>query len=526
MGGYPNPAAMREIRSAIAAQQPEAKPMRVAFVCVNVGPRYGMEYVEILRDSILRNSTRMEHEQAFFCVTDRPDELPEGVYPIAAPPNLPGWWAKVALFSPDMPWEIGDRIVYFDLDVAITGRLEDLVERKGIIRDWHWPCWNSSVMVWDAGEHAEAWTSLTPERINRPAGPTLAHLLPKGQINGGDQEHLTEVGGWDTFPGDWFRSYRDAHAWPPNGCKAVIFHGDPKPAEITTGWVPNVWKVGGYTSFPTFKGANTTEDFRLANVASAVQRDLPWFTGFRDEGSSCVIVGGGPSMLDHISDIRWHARQKKTRIVTVNNAWRVLVENGVIPDVHVMLDARQDNAAFLADMPKATRLLICSQCHPDVFDAAIANGNEVAVWHSAHADNDKLMAILQPWWDEGPNQKPTILIPGGSTVGLRCLWLATFSGFRKIHLFGFDSCYDGDRHHAYAQALNDGEEVLEVVRGSKTYRCAGWMVRQAGEFETTWHDLRNHEDHEGRPAPVSIFVKGYGLIPDIAADLRREDMAA
>lgn len=508
----------------------------VAFVCVNVGPRYDMAYVEILRDMVLRNASRLESPCAWFCVTNRPDELPEGVNAIAprawrdegaqVEMALPGYWQKLALFSPDMPWEEGQRIAYFDLDVCITGRLEDLVERKGIARDAGWPCFNSSVMVWDHGEHREAWERFTPEVMTRSPGPLIAaDLLPAGVPNGGDQEWLTELGGWELLPADWVLSYRwQVHGWPPSGCRVVQFHGDPKPNAVTDGWVPNVWRVGGYTSFPEFKGANTTEDDRLGNVASAVQRDLPWFTGFRDEGKSCVIVGGAPSLEDTIVDVRWHARQKRSRMVALNNAWRKLVENGVTPDVCVLLDARPENAEFVKGAPKGMRWLICSQCHPDVFDAIEAEGLEAAIWHSAHNDNTKLLDILEPWWAEGPDQKPTILIPGGSTVGLRAIWLAAFSGFRRIHMYGVDSSYTEDmRHHAYPQALNEGETVLEVARGDKRYKAAPWMVRQSVEFEITWNDMQAFEAYPGAGrTPVSIHVKGYGLLPDIARALREQ----
>jgi uncharacterized Rossmann fold enzyme len=496
--------------------------MKVAFVCVNVGPRYGKEYVAILRDMVLRNASRLDHACAFFCLTDRPDELPKGVYAIPAKPSLPGYWQKVALFAPDMPWEPGTRVVYFDLDVCITGRLEDLVERRGIARDAGWPCFNSSVMIWDHGEHREVWDRFTPEIMSRSPGPIVpAHLLPGNAPNGGDQEWLSELGGWDLLPSDWVQSYRwQATRWPPTRCRVVQFHGDPKPHEIVEGWVPNVWKIGGFTSFPEFKGANTSEDQRLANVASAAARDLPWFTGFRDEGSTCVIVGGAPSLKDSLSDIRWHARQKKTRVIALNNAWRILVENGIMPNAAVLVDARPENAEFVKGSPVKMRWLVSSQCHPEVFDALGAR--DAVVWHSAQPDNAQLMEILKPWWGDGPDQKPTVLVPGGSTVALRTIWLAAFSGFRKIHMYGVDSSYAVDgSHHAYAQGLNEGETVLEVARGAKRYSCAAWMVRQAAEFEETWRDMAEYCDPiTGAPAPVTIHVHGTGLIPDIARTLR------
>lgn len=511
-------------------------PARVNFVTVSVDGYYSADYVAILFDSILRNISRTDHELALWCVTDRPEDLPEGVNHIPHDPRLPGWWAKLALFSPDMPWAQGERVHYFDLDVAITGRLEDFIDAKGVIKDWHWAgAANTSVMSWDHGEHRGAWDHFDISFLDWDPGPVIPKAwLPSHAKNAGDMEYLMYATrkGWDTdpwehYPAEWFPSYRTCHAWPSEGSKAVILHGSPKPHEITEGWVPNVWKIGGFTSFPKFKGANTTEDQRLANVASAVGREhIPWFTGFRDEGNSCVIIGGAPSMLEHISDIRWHARQKKTRIVSVNNAWRTLMEHGITPDVHVMLDARPENAEFVKGAPQSMRFVIASQCHPDVFDVLEAQKNEVAIWHSAHPDNERLMAVLKPWWDEGPKQKVSILIPGGSTVALRSMWLAVYSGFRKIHMYGVDSCYDVEgAHHAYAQNLNDGETIIEVARGERRYQCAPWMCRQAEEFRETWKDLRGYVDEFGVSSPVAVHVHGVGLIPDIAAELKAAERA-
>lgn len=499
--------------------------MNVALVCVNIGPRYGMEYVSILRDMALRNLSTSEHRFAFFCVTDRADELPEGVIPIPADPALPGYWQKVRLFSPDMPWEEGQRVVYFDLDVAITGRLEDLIEREGIAQDVGWPTYNSSVMVWNHGDHREVWDRFTPEVMSRAPGPLVpAHALPAGTPNGGDQEWITEVGGWQTFPREWVVSYKwQARIWPPQGSKVVLMHGEPKNHEITDGWVPNVWKVGGFTSLPVMKGFNASEELRLANIRANIQRDLPWFTGFRDAGRAAVVVCGAPSMRDHVSDIRWHKRNG-SQVITVNNAWRFLVENGITPDVHVMLDARPENAAFVKDAPASTRYVIASQCHPDVFDAL--EGREVVLWHNAFGDSDKineLWELLRPY----DREKPIVLVPGGCTVGLRSLWLCALSGFRRIHVYGIDSSYDGDAHHAYPQALNDGEQVLEVVMGGKPYRCAPWMARQAEDFRQCWDDMKQFRPLPGAPVePVQIHVHGKGLIPDMARALRAEERSA
>src|SRR5690606_14110014 len=100
-----------------------------------------------------------------------------------------------------------------------------------IIRDWHLPTYNSSVMVWDAGEHADVWQRFARADMDRLHG---------------DQDLLTEVGGWQEFPNDWCVSYRShAPVWPPAGAKVVCFHGEPKPHAVTDGWVPLVWSKNG-----------------------------------------------------------------------------------------------------------------------------------------------------------------------------------------------------------------------------------------------------------------------------------------
>jgi hypothetical protein len=465
-------------------------------VSVRVGDKYPIEYVTRLHDGIARH---LAEEQAHYCLTDNPESLPEGITPIHFNRALPGWWQKVYLFSRDMPWVWGDDVLYMDLDVCVTGRLEGLPH--GIIKDWHWPTYNSSVMRWTHGEHRDIWSRFTSDVIDRPT-ESLKGLLPAGQINGGDQEWISQVSAWQTFPPEMFVSYRDAVAWPPETAKAVIFHGLPKCHEITEGWVPGVWKVGGYTAMPELKGMNVTHDFAYGNVRANVLRDVPWFTGFGDQDKAAVIVGGGPSLSGSLKAIKDH-RRRGAKIITVNNALRYLTERGVTPDAHVMLDAREENLPMVADAPKNVRYFLASQVHPCVFDAL--SGHDVVMWHNAMGSGDELMDILKPWFDEGPDQRPCVLVPGGGTVGLRAINLAWLSGYKKIHLYGFDSSYAEGRHHAYSQSLNDGEPTQEVVLADKTYTCARWMIRQAMEWQQQVLYLRDRG--------VKVIAHGSGLIP-------------
>lgn len=490
-------------------------------VCVRVGDRYGPEYVRVLFDMLLRNLSTLDDCPALWCVTDDQESLPEDVTAIPADPELPGYWQKLRLFSPDMPWNEGERIAYFDLDLAITGRLEDLVETKGIIQDWHWPCYNSSVMIWDHGEHRDVWDAFRPHHIVR--APTLIppEVLPKGQPNGGDQEFITTVAiergePWPVLSRDWCRSYRDAKTWPPSDCRVVCFHGSPKPPDVTGGWVPDVWKVGGFTSLPVMKGVNVSHEAIWANIEANVSRELPRFLGAIPHGGTAVICAGAPSIRDEESQvgIRLHAR-RGARIITVNNAWKTLPK-GLWPDAHVILDARPDNVTFLQEMVAAapngasqdTQFFLSSQCDHSLFAFLLGEGITPTLWHNAIGDGARMEAL-----EPGAPQ-----VPGGGTVGLRAIWLAAMSGYRNIHVYGMDSSYHGDVHHAYAQPLNDGEETVELVMGAKRYRCSRWMARQATEFDETWRAARD--------LGLNLFVHGRGLIPDMCRALRGEALEA
>jgi hypothetical protein len=478
-------------------------------VFVRVGQKYSPEYVAVLSDMMARNLSELDDIQPW-CVTDDPASVPEGVRVIAHNPDLPGWWQKVWLFSGDMPWQAGERVIYCDLDVVVTGRLEPLFAAKGIIRDWNWPGFNSSVMVWDHGEHRQVWDHFDPAIIDQPSAD-LAPYLPKGQINGGDQEWIAKAApNFPILPPAWCVSYKqEAALYPPEGARIVVFHGEPKPHQVS-GWVADFWKIGGFTELPVMDGANVSQPTIQANIVANAARDLAWFTGFPAHKDTAVICCGGPSLADSLADIRFRKRQG-ARIISVNNVLGFLAEQGLTPDSHVMLDARPQNAAFLAQAPQSTRYLVASQCDAAVFDAL--EGRDVLVWHCDAAGLEETLDAL-------PNTpaRPMIPVPGGGTVGLRAMLLAWMSGYRKIHIYGMDGSFRNGEHHAYPQPINDADRTLQVQLNGNRYTCARWMVRQANEFRQAYQAMSQ--------AGVQVFVHGDGLIPDLYRALRSERLAA
>jgi hypothetical protein len=467
------------------------------FVAVNCGNYQGrgVEYVNVLFDSVRRN-LEAGTEGRFIVFTD--EWLPvsayrDGVEQYPLPGNLEGWWNKLHLFKAGVLPD-GDRVVYFDLDTLITGPIDKLAAYDGefgILADFYRPLGlQSSVMAWEAGKQTGVWESFA------------AAGCPQDDP-GGDQAWIEKVYQPKRerfqvrFP-DMFVSYKVSGGVLPDKASVCVFHGHPRPHEVVTGWVPRVWREGGLTHAELKAVCNTATEALLSNVKKACRRDLPWFQPAENEHDGHVaILGGGPSLVDKIDEIKWRQSIGQT-VWVLNNAHAALEDTGIRYDAQVLLDARPENAAFITD---AADYLVASQCDPKVFSAL--RHQRVTLFH---VNSPGMVDLLSP-----EKVRPAYLVGGGTTVGMNALALAFLKGFRKIHLYGFDSSYRDGQHHAYSQPLNDGERASEAMYNDKTYFCAPWMIGQAQEFM----ELAPGYMADG----AVITVHGSGLLPDINLDL-------
>jgi hypothetical protein len=214
-------------------------PLTVA--CVKWGDKYGHEYVTKLRNACARNLLRPE----FVCFTD--DPVP-GVDCRELPSDLPSWWSKIGLFKPGT---FAGNVLYLDLDVVITGRLDGLVSlltqdrgRLWALDDFSYSLVtpkrtmaadtrrllggdgtiNSSVMMWHGDACREVWDRFDPSVMD------VLH---------GDQNYITQCL-WpriNLIPKTWASSYK-------YGGDGVIrvFHGEPKPPQVADEWVRLCWR--------------------------------------------------------------------------------------------------------------------------------------------------------------------------------------------------------------------------------------------------------------------------------------------
>lgn len=191
----------------------------VACVYVRGEYPYTVEYVARLRAMVAR---WIDRAFRFVCLTDQPDQMPDGVEPVAVT-KLAGFapWTKLELFNPARRW--AGRMLYLDLDTLIVSSLapildhpasfaitSDLVGRTGvdsfkrrIVRRF-----NSSVMVWDGGAQTALYTDWTPAEAQRLSG---------------DQDWIGErLPDAEAMPRDWFPRLSEAKPPWPSDAKVVL----------------------------------------------------------------------------------------------------------------------------------------------------------------------------------------------------------------------------------------------------------------------------------------------------------------
>tara|TARA_Y100000310_G_scaffold43505_1_gene40591 strand:+ start:5217 stop:6017 length:801 start_codon:yes stop_codon:yes gene_type:complete len=206
-------------------------PTPLTVVCLKWGDLYGPEYVHRLKAGVARH---LKTPYQFVCLTDDPTGLPPDCA-LALPTNLPRWWGKLWLFSPEFSARIGGgRILFFDLDTVIVGSIDFLAQYRG-----PWACLsgfyhpfrcgsgvmsigpqsNGSECVWELYDRDRAWA----EGFCGNLGDGHWMQLCLGM---GDR--------WqDMHPGK-MASYK-VHCTAseiPETAAVVNFHGSPRPHEV------------------------------------------------------------------------------------------------------------------------------------------------------------------------------------------------------------------------------------------------------------------------------------------------------
>lgn len=247
-------------------------------------------------------------------------------------------------------------------------------------------------------------------------------------------------------------------------------------------------------------GLNISEEKILENIRLNCARSIP-----RVNVKKAVICGGGPSLADHIEEIRFK-KDRGFHIYALNNAGNFLKQNGIQPNAVFIIDARPENIGFINPIDPEISYFVGSQCDPSLFDALSGHDKTYMIHVLAVEGAQEIISELNPG---------SSILTSAPTVGLQALNLLHVLGYKIVHLYGYDSSYRGDAHHAYPQELNDNQKLHEFVFRGTPYVSSGPMASQADQFCINYRKYTSQG--------MDLQVIGDGLLPAMYAyheDLR------
>jgi SAM-dependent methyltransferase len=222
---------------------------------------------------------------------------------------------------------------------------------------------------------------------------------------------------------------------------------------------------------------NVSDDEIYNNVLANLRLNLQEVCPHDTQDIEIMLLGGGPSLMDFETEIR-RQRNDGMYAITTNGSYNWCLERNIKPSAQIVVDGREFNRRFVTPVIPNCRYLLCSQCHPML--VASTPPVQTLLWHAGAAP--KVRDAIDAYVSESGTNREWYPIYGGSTVMMRAIPLLRTLGFRKIHVYGFDSCLRGEEHHAYTQAENDGQTIVEVRVAGRKFYCTGWMWEQAYEF--------------------------------------------
>lgn len=233
-------------------------------ICIKYGTLYGPEYVNRLFAGLRRNT---RSEVRMFCMTDDAEgldrrieilSLPEEPFHeqmFAAMQSAPkrGRMQKVSLFRPDLVPDLEGPMMVFDIDIVITGNIDEL-------RDYA-PGKVCMRLEWTRSGKAPVLGHGSVERFDPDLHGYLYEFMAREPeravtMGGGSEQSYTSIcarehGDFEPYPEQWIVSFKH-HCRParpfnlilephlPPDARVVCFHGRPKMTEAVEGYRPNI----------------------------------------------------------------------------------------------------------------------------------------------------------------------------------------------------------------------------------------------------------------------------------------------
>ena len=251
---------------------------------------------------------------------------------------------------------------------------------------------------------------------------------------------------------------------------------------------------------------------------------LHWVEECKPHSHQAVLVSAGPTWKDHIPSIK--ARYEAgDHIYCVKHSHDELIEAGIVPHGCFLLDPRDHVKDFVENPHSEVRYICASMCHPTTIRQLMEHDARIWLYHAlVGAGEDKVAT-------QG------LLVPGGSCAATRGMVVLRLMGYRKMALYGYDSCfYDVDLDQKAEEAGNladltvktfaangftwEGwDNLMASVQGAREEAKKYIKVETGGkEFVTTAELVAASQDFEtlSKQMPdVAFEVYGEGMVPAV-----------
>ena len=194
----------------------------------------------------------------------------------------------------------------------------------------------------------------------------------------------------------------------------------------------------GWTDAEPSKKPPISDEKALENIRAGVNYDYPIFVPQAPRAGSAIFVAGGPTLRDYLPELRRRSLAGEY-IFTSNHTHDYLVDNGIIPNSCLILDPKEVVKDYVKLVQKDTAYFISNCADPATWETMKERGAKmlkVMVAYGMSSDDDmKLMNTLYP------KIPAKCYLPGGTMTPLRAMPFAIMLGFKKIEMYGFDSCF-------------------------------------------------------------------------------------
>lgn len=227
---------------------------------------------------------------------------------------------------------------------------------------------------------------------------------------------------------------------------------------------------------------NVSDEGILANIRHSIRLGFPQVQPYPIKPERVLLVGSGPSLAETEGELvdLYYAGAK---IFTLNGGYHWCLQRNLRPSAQIVVDARPGNGRFLLPLVPQCRYLVASQCDPSTWAIANDGRENVWIWHAADPEG-MFKTMLDDYYFGHWHG-----IAGGTTVAMRGLALLRTLGYVRFDVFGVDSCWKADQHHAIAQPENAGDVRIPFMayptghpEMRRLFYCSPWMCKQLEDF--------------------------------------------